>query len=539
MKKILMLLFCSFCFAYTFNELKKEPNSLAKDYFLYKLLLNDELKDVDLASLKSQIFRFSGVLQKEINQRYKTKEEINDTCLTYTQANINQADIKCQIKRLSNINFSKKIDNINLKKYADVLKNEKLSKLLIVLAQKDPIKYCIENGYGDILLKLVYEGNYKLNDVKIGPKTKSSMLNSPYAYKFLNSAMVNDEYKLIREKLASVKKDDAKEDLAFALGLNSLMHNYKTQARVFFLQAANTYKYKRPRDNALFFAYLASKNKKDKNKILKQLANSDDLNIYSLLAKQMTNTKLPEIITPKPNKKLDYNISDALLQVKFINSLQNASKEELIKMQEKFNTINTQGQYLAISNKLSNYKDNIYPLAFYDLLKDYPIKRQALILSIAMQESRFLPASVSVSYALGMMQFMPFVAKHTAKVDFNDNNFDELNMFKPEIAYKFANAHLNLLEKSLSHPVFIAYAYNGGLGFTKRMLNKEYMFSKKSKFKEYEPFLSMELVPYLESRLYAKKVLANYFIYLTILGDNPKISDFFENLYKEDCLIQK
>lgn len=539
MKKLLILLLCTFCFAYTFDELKKEPNSLAKDYFLYKLLINNELKDVDLPSLKSQIFRFSATLQKEINQRYKIKDDIKDECLTYTQTNINQADLRCQIKRLSNINFSNKINSDNLIKIAKTLKNEKLSQLLIILAQKDPIKYCIKNGYGDILLKLVYEGNYKLDDVKIGPKTKNSMLNSPYAYKFLNSAMVNDEYKLIRQSLASVKKDEASENLAFALGLNSLMHNYKTQAKVFFLQAANTYKYKRPRDNALFFAYLVSKNKKDKNKLLKQLASSEDLNIYSLLAMQKTNTKLPKIIIPKPNKSINYDISDALAQVRFLNSLKNASKEELVKMQEQFNATNTQGQYLAISNKLNNYKDNIYPLAFYNLIKNYPIKRQALILAIAMQESKFLPASVSVSYALGMMQFMPFVAKHTAKVDFNDNNFDELNMFKPEIAYKFANAHLNLLEKSVTHPIFIAYAYNGGLGFTKRMLSKKYMFSKKSKFKKYEPFLSMELVPYLESRLYAKKVLANYFIYLTILGDNLKISQLFENLYKEDYLIQK
>ena len=103
-------------------------------------------------------------------------------------------------------------------------------------------------------------------------------------------------------------------------------------------------------------------------------------------------------------------------------------------------------------------------------------------------------------------------------------------MFKPSVAYKFANHHLDYLEKYLSNPVFIAYAYNGGIGFTKRMLQKGDLFNKNSVYKKYEPFLSMELVPYAESRNYAKKVLSNYIIYLAILNSSTKISQFFENL---------
>ena len=47
---------------------------------------------------------------------------------------------------------------------------------------------------------------------------------------------------------------------------------------------------------------------------------------------------------------------------------------------------------------------------------------------------------------------------------------------------------------------------------------------------KFEPFLSMEFVHYQESRIYGKKVLANYIVYRRLLNDSIKISDIFENL---------
>ena len=98
-------------------------------------------------------------------------------------------------------------------------------------------------------------------------------------------------------------------------------------------------------------------------------------------------------------------------------------------------------------------------------------------------------------------------------------------MFEPQTAYFFANHHLDYLEKHLISPVLIAYAYNGGITFTNKMLDKGLFKPGK-----YEPFLSMELVTYTESRIYAKKVLANYIVYLHLLNDNTKISSIFESL---------
>jgi soluble lytic murein transglycosylase len=60
----------------------------------------------------------------------------------------------------------------------------------------------------------------------------------------------------------------------------------------------------------------------------------------------------------------------------------------------------------------------------------------------------------------------------------------------------------------------VAYAYNGGIGFVTRKVKPSFKYDGK-----FEPFLSMELVAYDESREYGKKVLANYVIYSHLFGD--------------------
>ena len=76
-------------------------------------------------------------------------------------------------------------------------------------------------------------------------------------------------------------------------------------------------------------------------------------------------------------------------------------------------------------------------------------------------------------------------------------------MFCPEVAYRFANIHIDWLEHKIYSPVFIAYAYNSVPGLVKNMLQRDDMFNKG----KFEPSLSMELVPYTESRTSAKRCL--------------------------------
>jgi soluble lytic murein transglycosylase len=80
-----------------------------------------------------------------------------------------------------------------------------------------------------------------------------------------------------------------------------------------------------------------------------------------------------------------------------------------------------------------------------------------------------------------------------------------------------------LMSKLNDNPLFVSYAYNGGIGFTKRKVLNYFKFKG-----EYEPFFSMEMVPYSESREYGKKVLTNYVIYKTLLGEKTTLHEILK-----------
>jgi soluble lytic murein transglycosylase len=112
------------------------------------------------------------------------------------------------------------------------------------------------------------------------------------------------------------------------------------------------------------------------------------------------------------------------------------------------------------------------------------------------------------------MQIMPFNVDTIAKSNpFKPTSY--FDMFNPEHNIAYAIVHLKHIENTLFNPVLMAYAYNGGIGFTKRLLMNGGQFLSG----EHEPFMSMELVSNDESREYGKRVLANYVIYKKILDD--------------------
>lgn len=122
---------------------------------------------------------------------------------------------------------------------------------------------------------------------------------------------------------------------------------------------------------------------------------------------------------------------------------------------------------------------------------------------------------------------MPFLSEDIARRLKEPYNIYE--QFIPEKNLKYASFHLdNLIKQFDSNPLFVAYAYNGGAGYTKNQLKKG-LFTKTNK---YEPFLSMEMISYQETKEYGKRVLANFYIYNNYLNSENKISlsTIFQNL---------
>ena len=524
--KFILLLFLSFTFlnanVKSYDEIKNEPKSLAKDYYIYRYITEGNYKKDEVKTLSKQIYRNRGKLNKEI---YKIipKPKPYDECKNFWVKNISDANLTCKLKR-STPAFLKKLNKQTLKSLEKDFANfpDKL-RLLKGISSENPAVYFAKNldtknffSYYNSLSQ-----NQKNSDFNIVlSKEFTNELGKEKAFNsFIADIVINKRYINLRKSFLDANASNFNSLGAFYLGINAVLYDDLNKAYEFFKVANSTFKSGIDKDKANLWAYLVSSNEVD----LLNTAKSDNINIYSLYAKELAGlNKTLNLVIPNPTKNESpkgYDPTDPFSWVRLKNKISKMDKASLKNEANKFDTKQTLGEYIYISNILSGYKDNFYPLPFLDYLNGQNLHRKAMILSLARQESRFIQSAISISYALGMMQFMPFVANDWAKKG-GLKDFDQDDMFNPKMAYDMANVHLDWLEKFVYSPVFIAYAYNGGIGFTKKMLTRGDLFNAG----KFEPFLSMELVYYEESREYAKRVLSNYFIYSQILEPKKNIS---------------
>jgi soluble lytic murein transglycosylase len=307
---------------------------------------------------------------------------------------------------------------------------------------------------------------------------------------------------------------------SFKKGL-ALMRQRKADEAASFFDTARLYYVKRyDIDKALFWLYLSTNDVK----YLEFLRKSYSVNIYTLMAADSMRAKYPYTITETLSSDTldDFDIKNPIDWAKVKHKMK--AGYDLDRLANEFKSQESIGIYTYLKAKASKFKNTYFPMPYRDAMKDMPKERQALIYAIARQESRFVPASVSRSFALGMMQFMPFLIKHIAKQKGERIDLDAI--FNPYKAIEYADIHLDYLTKYLHHPLFIAYAYNGGIGFTKRHIKNPKHF----RLGAYEPYMSMETMKNVEAREYGKKVLANYVIYLNKLGVKTRIFPLLSTL---------
>ena len=305
----------------------------------------------------------------------------------------------------------------------------------------------------------------------------------------------------------------SKAHKSFNHGLALMQQRKPRQASVYFRDAHENYIKQYDKDKSLFWRYLSTKD----DNYIKELRESCHVNIYTLMAADTINARYPKTITNSIWKSSiwGFDIEDPIDWAKVKHKMY--SGVDLDDLADDHKSQETIGVYTYLKAKACNYTESYFPMPYRDAMKEMTPERQALIYAIARQESRFVPASVSRSFALGMMQFMPFLVKHVAKEKGEKIDLDD--MFNPYKAIEYADYHLDYLTKYLYHPLFIAYGYNAGIGFTRRHITKKQNFRRGP----YEPYMSMEKMKNHEAREYGKKVLANYVIYLNKLGVSTRI----------------
>ncbi len=309
----------------------------------------------------------------------------------------------------------------------------------------------------------------------------------------------------------------------FYLGLNQLRRGKKSRAIEHFQLSREKAYYQADRDKALFWQALASEGN---DLIWKELAESWDINFYSLYAREKLGTFPDNFyfrLQTSPDVS-DINLSDPFVWNALLDEIKSTPKEKLYDLAQKYDASNLLPLQSFIVEKASNYRLQGYIMPYDDELKDVDTDTKALIYALMRQESRFIPAALSSSYALGLMQIMPFLCRAMDDdVGCGRERLEE--MFDPHINLLYAKPHVEWLGHRVWHPLLVAYAYNGGIGFTKRhLLNGAFRPGP------YEPFMSMELMRRTETREYGKKVLTNYVVYKKILGEPVSLIELTDRL---------
>lgn len=546
MKKIVASLFCVVAlnlnantqsmnitdkgFKVTLDWLEEKPKSYAKDFFIIQYLNQNGISENQAQTAYDMSKAKKGRVKKAFNKRFSKIPNKDLRCYRAKAKELLKENPRCIALGLSVFDATK-MPKESLKDAIEKIKDyPTLANDLKIFASDDPFN-ALMNTNTNRFYRIFFDSRdvYRTNIINnIMPESFVDKLSQEDSFnRFISYVVHRGKLDKIQKSLFNIKDNNKiTNQTFFSLALNAINYNEETVALSYLNKAYSKSYFQSDKDRALFWIYLLTQNKTFLNKT----AQSWDNNLYSLYAKELLEIPINNIHydIDIPNTPTTYNTLDQFewLEVD-IDTRKNLDDNKLDKYSKLFTDASTLPHYAYVLERYARYKKQYYIKPFRDVMKNYDINRQVLMYAIGRQESRFIPSAVSFATAQGVMQIMPFLSKKLAE-DLNEP-YNIYEQFLPEVNLKYANKHLNSLEKQFdNNPLFIAYAYNGGSGYTRSQF-KRGLFKEKNRF---EPFMSIEQISYEETRKYGRKVLTNYYIYNNHLNKENKVtlSSIFQNL---------
>ncbi len=141
---------------------------------------------------------------------------------------------------------------------------------------------------------------------------------------------------------------------------------------------------------------------------------------------------------------------------------------------------------------------------------------RAAVYAVARQESRFDADAISSAGARGLMQLMPATAKETANrlgIGYSFGRLTSDPAYNALLGSTYLKAQLARYDGSL---ILAAGAYNAGAGNVNKWVTA---FGNPSNG-SVDPVVWIELIPFVETRKYVQRVMANYMFYRERLGSS-------------------
>ena len=524
LKYILLILFISVYLnaEITLKEIASKPTCRAKDFLIWQFL-KQGITDKEADRAYSQATGKNYKLKKEYLKRNSDSEPDYKKLCRNKKDLFSIDDKECFKLALS----SYKTLNMTRQERQELAKRVESPKFIELLKiQSEPhVAESYKKYSADIVLKMFIQTTASHRRENLNIKLDKEFINYLASSKrmaaFIKITTRDESLNNLQASILNINPKKLNASDNFILALHQLKFNNKAAAIKHLKRTYSHTKYAIDKDKASFWLYKVSKDKK----YLENLLLSMDINIYTLYAREMMDMDVENYYSSLEimNSKTKINLQDPFEWDVLRSKIKDTPKKELFGLASQYKQKCMLPVQSIIIQKAYSHKMHGYIMPYEEYLKDISSDEKALVYAIMRQESAFVPSALSRSFALGLMQMMPFLVDAMAKDMKEKINYED--MFAPETNLKYALKHIEWMKKSLYHPLFMAYAYNGGMGFLRKYL-KTGTFSDK----EYEPYLSMELMRNRESREYGKKVLANYVMYKKILGEEVSIIHLFQTL---------
>ncbi len=164
----------------------------------------------------------------------------------------------------------------------------------------------------------------------------------------------------------------------------------------------------------------------------------------------------------------------------------------------------------------------LFPRPYLKSIKKHNSKIDPhLVLSLIRQESAFNPHAISRAGARGLMQLMPLTAKRFKK------NLRLHSLNNPKLNLKIGMSYLDyLIRKYDGNLIYFLAGYNAGENRLKTW-SKEIFYTD-------DPLITIEMIPFLETRNYVKLVYRNLFFYKYLSNQ----SDFLKKTLDKSFIVK-
>ncbi|WP_120945133.1 MULTISPECIES: lytic transglycosylase domain-containing protein [Helicobacter] len=522
--------------------LKNKPAGIARDFYIW-MFLKEESTTTQEAKVAYKLVTYkSATIQEAMRAKKALSLGVPNLCSLLSFKELALKDASCIALGLS---VSKIFSNAKDQSQHALLQlmqgklakdYPKLNTSIGILLQHDILKALFKSSVSTLVFiynALPYKQRLQLLDHHISPEWLESFINQndPKLNQIIQRIVMDARFLRFKKSLAKAHITNSDDKTFFVLGINALVQHKEERALDYFKRTAYLATNPFLKDKALFWQYLVSQD----SALLESLSQSDNPNLFSLYANfKLHKTPVYQLVTTLQarHKKPPFDISDPfawqIFKDKTLAMPEGPARNQRLESLKTPQTL----PHLAYFLGRYNPKQHYFLAPYEHIITWGSLQERALAYAIARQESLLLPALISRSYALGLMQIMPFnVPNFAQKMGVGPTKLTD--MFNPKIALPFGNYYLNYLKAEFKHPLFVAYCYNAGPGFFRRLLNQRHFFEPG----KFEPWLSMELIPYEETRIYGQKVMANYIIYQRIFAPHAKPLDL--NAFFQDTLQHK